>query len=330
MSTRMRLLMLAALLLLCAATSLMAGAHWLSPVDIWHAVWMPSATNVEDLLIRTTRISRTVLAITVGASLAVAGGILQTLTHNPLASPGILGINAGALFVVVLIATFGGFGISWSPYAGAFLGAAVAAAIVWWLAMHRATSASPLRLILAGAALAALFSAFTQALLVIDQQGLDAALFWLAGSVSGRPLDTAWPLVVIAAIGLLLSAPLLRDLNVLSAGDTVAASVGVRLRRLQALAIGAIVLLAGASVALAGNIVFIGLIVPHIARRLLAADLRVWLPGAALLGAILTLGADIAARLLIQPGEIPIGVMTALIGAPLFIILVRRQRNAHV
>ncbi|WP_348766753.1 iron ABC transporter permease [uncultured Salinisphaera sp.] len=328
MNTPQRLFALVVVLIGCAVVSLMAGVHWMSPADIGHAFWMPSATNVDDLVIRTTRLSRTVLAIVVGASLAVAGGILQTLTHNPLASPGILGINAGALFAVVLIATTDVLAAHLNPYAGAFAGAAIAAAIVWWLAMRRQT-ATPLHLILAGAALAALFGAMSQALLVIDQQGLDTVLFWLAGSVSGRSLDTVWPLIGIAVLGLLLSAALLRDLNLLAAGDTIAAAVGIRLPRLQAMAIAVIVLLAGASVAMAGNIVFIGLIVPHIARRLLGVDHRRWLPGAAVIGATLALIADIVARLLIAPGEVPIGVMTALIGAPVFIALIRRQATAH-
>lgn len=328
MSRSHALLGLVALLIGAALASLMAGVQWMSPADIGHAFWAPSATNVDDLVIRTTRLSRTVIAMTVGASLAVAGGILQTLTHNPLASPGILGINAGALLAVVLIATTAPLAANLNPYIGAFAGAAIAAAIVWRLATYRQTSA-PLHLILAGAALAALFGAISQALLVIDQQGLDTVLFWLAGSVAGRSLETVSPLIAVAVIGLLLGMPLLRDLNLLATGNTVAAAAGLRLRRLQMLAIGVIVLLAGASVAMAGNIVFIGLIVPHIARRLLGADHRIWLPGAALIGAILALIADIAARLLMAPSEVPIGVMTALIGAPVFIALVRRQGRAR-
>ncbi|MES1947840.1 ABC transporter permease [Salinisphaera sp. C84B14] len=328
MNTPQRLFALVVVLIGCAVVSLMAGVHWMSPADIGHAFWMPSATNVDDLVIRTTRLSRTVLAIVVGASLAVAGGILQTLTLNPLASPGILGINAGALLAVVLIATIDSVAAHLSPYIGAFVGAAVAAAVVWRLASYRQTAA-PLHLILAGAALAALFGAISQALLVIDQHGLDTVLFWLAGSVAGRSLDTVWPLIAVAIIGLLVGIPLLRDLNLLATGNTVAAAAGLRLRRLQMLAMGVIVLLAGASVAMAGNVVFIGLVVPHIARRLLGADHRIWLPGAALIGMILTLMADVAARLLMAPSEVPIGVMTALIGAPVFIALVRRQGRGH-
>lgn len=321
--SRLGLLTLA--MLGAALLSLMAGHQWLSPMDVWHAMWSPSATNVNDLLVRTTRLSRTLVAITVGASLGVAGGILQTLTRNPLAAPGILGINAGGLLAVIVTITLVSGAPGWLAPAAAFLGAALATAVIWWMAMRGPEQSGPLRLILAGAALTALFHAFSQAMLVVDQQGLDSMLFWLAGSLSGHSVADIWPLMLIASVALMGCGPWLRDWNVLAAGDSVAVGAGISLRRLQWVSVVLIVLLAGASVAMAGNIAFVGLIVPHIARRLLIADHRIWLPGAALIGATLLLLADIVGRLVILPGEVPIGVMTALVGAPIFLMLVRRQ-----
>ncbi|OLO05426.1 MULTISPECIES: iron ABC transporter permease [Salinicola] len=326
----LRLVALVLGLLAALVLSLMAGAHWLSPIKVWHALWSPSATDIDDLLIRTTRLTRTLVALVVGAGLGVAGGIMQTLTRNPLASPGLLGINAGALFVVVLLVTLGSTLPIWAAGAGAFVGAGLAAAMVWWIAMRRSSQAGPLRLILAGAALTALFHAFSQALLVIDQQGLDSVLFWLAGSVSARPLSDIWPLMLLSMVALSACWPLSRQWNVLAAGESVAVGAGVAIGRLQGASVVLIVILAGAAVAMAGNIAFVGLIVPHVARRLAGSDHRHWLPAAALVGATLLLLADIAARTLILPGEVPIGVMTALVGAPLFMGLVRRQGDVNV
>ncbi|MDH4572825.1 FecCD family ABC transporter permease [Salinicola acroporae] len=316
-------------LVLVMSVSLTAGPQWFGFGELWHALWSPSPTNVDDLLIRTTRLPRTLLAAVVGASLGVAGGIMQTLTRNPLAAPGLLGVNAGALFAVVALATMGGGLPAAVANLGAFVGAALAVALVWSLAMRRGPTAGPLRLLLAGAALTALFHAFSQALLVVDQQGLDSVLFWLAGSVAGRPLTDTWPMLILALVALLACVPWLRQWNVLAAGEAVAVGAGVSVRRLQLASITLIVLLAGASVSMAGNIAFVGLIVPHIARRLATPDHRHWLPLAALIGAVLLLCADIAARTLIPPGEVPLGVMTALVGAPFFMLLVRRQGVRH-
>ncbi|MBZ9558627.1 MULTISPECIES: iron ABC transporter permease [unclassified Modicisalibacter] len=324
-----RLCLLIAALVGAVLLSLMAGARWLDPLTVGQALWAPSPTDVDALLVRTTRLSRTLVALAVGAALGVAGGIMQTLTRNPLASPGLLGINAGALFAVVVLVILGGALPGWLANVGAFAGAALASLLVGWIAMRRPGESSPLRLILAGAALTALFQAFSQALLVIDQQGLDAVLFWLAGSVSGRPLADVWPLMLLALAALLACGPCLRPWNVLAAGEAVAIGAGVAVRRLQLVSIVLVVALAGSAVTMAGNIAFVGLIVPHVARRVSTPDHRHWLPVAALLGAILLLLADVAARTLILPGEVPIGVMTALVGAPVFMALVRRQGAAH-
>ncbi|MCM2131926.1 FecCD family ABC transporter permease [Larsenimonas rhizosphaerae] len=324
-----RLVMMLVLLLASLWLSLMAGAVWYGPSTVGHALLSASPTDVQGLVIRTTRVPRTLVALVAGACLAVAGGVMQTLTRNPLASPGLLGVNAGALFVMVmLVSLWPGAGVSlW--YGGAFAGAALAALLVWAVAMRGQASGGPLKLVLAGAAITALFTSFSQAMLVIDQQGLDTVLFWLAGSVAGRPLAEVTPLMGVALVALFACRPLARSMNVLAAGEAIARGVGVGVARLQLLMVVLVILLAGSSVAMAGNIAFVGLIVPHIARRLLPVDHRIWLAGCALMGATLLLLADVIGRTVILPREIPIGVMTALIGAPLFITLVRRQGGGH-
>lgn len=323
------LLSLGLLLLTAMLVSLMAGPQWFGPATVWQALFHPSALSVEDLLIRTTRLPRTLVAVVVGAGLAVAGALMQTLTRNPLASPGIVGINAGAMFAVVVLVSMFPHAALWAWYGGALVGATLAAVLVWAMAMRGQSPGGPLRLVLAGAALTALFNAFSQALLVIDQQGLDTVLFWLAGAVSGRPLTQLWPLMVVTLVALAACWPLTRSMNALATGEAMARSLGVPVHRVQTAMVVLVVALAGACVAMAGNIAFVGLVVPHMARRLLPSDHRLWLPGCALLGATLLLLADVVGRCVLLPREVPVGVMTALIGAPLFIVMLRRQGGRH-
>lgn len=319
-----KLAVAAACLLACCMLSLSIGARWIAPPSVLGALLHGDPSNIDHLLVSTTRLSRTVTAVIVGASLAVAGALMQAMTRNPLASPGLFGINAGATFALILCLSL--FSISspeqwlWS----AFIGAAVAGALVWLVGNLGQGALNPLRMVLAGAAITALFTAFSQALLVIDQQGLDTVLFWLAGSLSERSLASAQPFIACALVGLLAACLLGGQVNVLNAGVQIAVGLGQRtgLIRLQLGVL--VVMLAGSAVALAGSIGFIGLIVPHVVRRLIGIDHRALLPGCALLGAALLLVADMLARVVILPQELPVGVMTALFGAPFFIALARR------
>ncbi|RNM04209.1 FecCD family ABC transporter permease [Dickeya undicola] len=311
-------------LLVLAVLSLMVGPIWISPSQVLGALWHPDPLNVSHILVTSTRLSRTLIAIVVGASLAVAGALMQVLTRNPLASPGLFGINAGAMFfLIVCVSLFPKVAMSvwlWS----AFAGAAVAGCLVWLIGTMGKGSLNPLRMVLAGAALTAMFAAFSQAMLVVNQEGLDTVLFWLAGSVADRELATVLPLMgycLVALVGALL---LSGQVNVLNAGEAIARGLGQRTGRIRLLMSLLVVALAGGAVAMAGSIGFIGLIVPHMARKLLPADHRWLLPGCALLGAALLLLADILARVVIVPQEVPVGVMTALFGAPFFIVLLRR------
>ncbi|MEQ9969242.1 iron ABC transporter permease [Pectobacterium carotovorum] len=312
------------LLLLSIVASLMLGQSTISFSAVFNALFHYDPQQIDHILVLTTRLSRTVIAIVVGASLAVAGALMQALTRNPLASPGIFGINAGAMFAIVLLSSLFTFSsqiaLAWTAY----LGAAVAGVMVYVLGTLGNARSSHLRIVLAGAAISALFISFTQALLVINQDGLDSMLFWLAGSVSGRSLSMLLPLLPYFVIALFLALLLARHLNILVAGDEIAKGLGQRTVLVRALSGLCVIGLAGGAVAIAGNIGFVGLIVPHIVRRVLSADHRWLLPGCAIFGATLLLLADVASRLLIVPQEVPVGAMTALLGAPFFIYLARR------
>ncbi|RSV87642.1 iron ABC transporter permease [Klebsiella aerogenes] len=324
MSNGMKLLLATGGLSLLMLLSLMVGGRWIPPSQVMAALLNPDALNVNHILVATTRLSRTLMAVTVGASLAVAGVLMQALTRNPLASPGLFGVNAGATFFVILFSSLFSLhtpgGWLWS----AFAGAAIAGALVWLIGNMGQGSLSPLRIVLAGAAITALFSAFSQALLVVDQEGLDTVLFWLAGSLSERSLPLVLPLVGGCLAALLAAFAIAGQVNVLNAGDEIATGLGQRTGMIRALMSLIVIILAGSAVALAGSIGFIGLVVPHMVRKGLAIDHRWLLPGSALLGAGLLLLADMLARVVILPQEVPVGVMTALFGAPFFIMLARR------
>ncbi|ABC30203.1 ABC-type Fe3+-siderophore transport system, permease component [Hahella chejuensis KCTC 2396] len=318
--------LLLALLVLAAAFSASIALGQISmPLSVVMDAFIafdPGST--EHIIVTTTRLSRALTALCVGSALAVAGALMQALTRNPLASPGIFGVNAGALFAIALSTTL--FSVpSLQHYIWiAFAGAAVAGTLVYCLSALGRDGLTPVRTVLAGAAITALFVSFTQGLLVINQEGLDSILFWLAGSVAGRSLDLVAPVAPFILFAIVASMALGRHINVLMSGDEVAKGLGQRTVILRLLMGALIIGLAGAAVAIAGNIVFVGLIVPHMVRAWLGADYRWVLPGCAVLGAVLLLSADVAARFLIPPQEVPIGVMTALLGTPFFIYLARR------
>lgn len=312
------------LLLVCSVASIALGAVAL-PLPTIYTAFTAFDGSSEHLIVRTVRLPRTLAGVTVGGALAVAGSIMQGLTHNPLAAPDILGIDAGAALAVVVAINFFNGG-SLSVYAGsAFLGAGIAALIVYLLGSLGRSGLTPLKLTVAGAALTAFLSSLTTGILVINQRTLDEIRFWLAGSVAGRDLNLLVQVLPYIAVGLLLALILSKQLTTLALGEDVAKGLGQQTAWVKVAATVSIVLLSGSSVAVAGPIGFIGLVVPHVVRFLVGVDYRWILPYAALAGAILLLLADIAARLIIQPQEIPVGIMTALVGAPMFIYLARRR-----
>lgn len=275
----------------------------------------------DAIVITQMRVPRTVLGIVVGAALGLAGAVMQGLTRNALAEPGILGINYGASFAVVSAIYLLNLAAPSQYVPFAFAGAAVAAALVWVLGRG---GAGPLRFILGGAVLAALLESWTSAVLMADQRTLDIARFWLAGSLVNRGLSIlAWtgPLLAIGAIIAFSLAP---ALNALALGEETAQALGVNVARVRLTGTVAVVLLSGGAVAVAGPIVFVGLVVPHLVRLLAGPDHRWLLPGCLIVGPVLLLAADILGRLLLPPTEIEVGIVTAFVGAPILAVLARR------
>lgn len=310
------------LLVLSLLASVRFGAADVGTVEVIRAFTAYDGSQ-SDVIIRTLRVPRAIIAALVGASLAVAGAIMQGLTRNPLAEPGILGINAGAALAVV-----GGiflFGISsLSGYAiFAFVGAGVTAAAVYGLGSLGRGGMSPMRVTIAGAAMMTLLTSLTTAVLIVNRQTLEQIRFWLAGSVAGRDLDLLLQVLPYMAAGLLLALAMARQITTLALGDDVAIGLGQRTGLTKAAAAVAVVLLAGSAVAIAGPVAFVGLIVPHLVRFFVGVDYRWILPYAAVVGAILLVWSDVASRLVLSPQEIPVGVTTALVGAPFFIYLAR-------
>ena len=316
----------ALLLLVCMACSLLFGVHTYKLADIWTAYARFDGSN-EQLILRTSRVPRTLIAAAVGASLAVAGTVMQVLTRNPLASPSVFGINSGAsLMIVVGLTAFGSSMTMGNMVWTAFLGAAAAAVCVFALGAGGG-GFEPIRLTLAGASIAAFASSVTSGLILLNKQSLDAALLWMIGSVSGRKLDHLMIVLPYMAAGLLIALLLSGSLNVMALGDDNARSLGQRLGLVRVLSAAAVVLLAGSAVAAAGPIAFVGLVVPHLCRHLTGSDHRWLLPYCALTGAILLVAADTVSRLILMPKEVPVGVAMALIGVPFLIRVARGRRH---
>lgn len=274
------------------------------------------------------RLERTALALAVGAALGLAGGCLQGLTRNPLADPGILGINAGACLAMVLAISVLGVS-SLSAYVWfAFIGAAVAAVLVHVVASLGREGATPVKLAIAGAAVTAAVSSWTSAVLLVDRQTMATFRLWQVGTVGGRGFEVLLTGLPFLAVGALLAVGGARVLNALALGDDVARGLGRR-TALDRLVIGvAVVLLAGTATALAGPIAFVGLMAPHAVRALVGGDYAVVLPLSALTGAVLVVLADTLGRVVLPPAEVQVGIMTALVGVPAFLVLIRRGRTA--
>jgi iron complex transport system permease protein len=323
--TRILSLAIAVLLLLLGIfASIAYGA-----ADISISQILTAFTNFDDstehIIIRTMRLPRTLIASMLGASLATAGVLMQGLTQNPLAAPGILGINAGAALAVVVMVF--GLGIS-SPFLitlVAFIGALLAVIAVYYLGSLGQGGATPLKLTIAGATLTALLSSITTGVLVLSERTLEEVRFWLAGSLAGLDFNLFLTVLPWMIVGLLTAFALSRQINVLSLGESIATGLGQQTGWIKLATASSIIILAGSAVALAGPISFVGLVVPHLARGAMGVDYRWVLPYAAVFGADLLVWADLAARWLIKPQELPVGVMTAMLGAPFLLYLVRWQ-----
>jgi iron complex transport system permease protein len=318
------------LLTLAAFASIAFGTRSIAFGTVWDALFHYDRTIEDHLIIRTLRVPRTVVGLGVGGALGLSGAVMQGVTRNPLADPGILGIEAGASLAVVVgihtfgVATLGGY--VWF----AFAGAAAASLAVYTLGSLGRGGATPVKLALAGAALAALLSSLTSAVLLLDVETLDQFRFWVVGSLAGRDGDVALQVTPFLVVGAVLALASARSLNTLALGEDVARSLGQRVQLARAVSAFSVVILCGAATAAAGPIGFVGLTVPHVARAVVGPDYRWILPWSLVLGPTLLLGADVVARLVARPGELQVGIVTALVGAPFFIALVRRRKLAEL
>ncbi|MGW3648383.1 FecCD family ABC transporter permease [Streptomyces sp. NPDC000878] len=314
------------ILVLVALASIAIGAKELSLEQVWHGLFQDSGTY-GDVVVG-ERVSRTLLGLLAGAALGLSGAVLQALTRNPLADPGLLGINAGASAAVVTAITF--FGVtSLGGYVWfAFLGAAAVGALVWFLGGGR--GATPVRLALAGTAISAALYGYLQAVMITDDAALSRMRFWTVGSLASATDDTITQVLPFIVVGTVLALCLARPLNAVAMGDDTARALGANLNRTRALSMAAATVLCGAATAACGPIVFVGLMVPHVVRSFTGPDLRWILPYATVLSPVLLLGADVIGRIVARPAELQVGIVTAVIGGPVFIFLVRRRRTAQL
>ncbi|GAA2573596.1 iron chelate uptake ABC transporter family permease subunit [Streptomyces fimbriatus] len=320
------LLVSVVILVLVALVSLAVGAKDLSLGQVWHGLFEDTG-SYSDVVVA-DRLSRTVLGLLVGAALGLSGAVLQALTRNPLADPALLGINAGASAAVVTAITF--FGItSLSGYVWfAFFGAAAVGALVWFLGGSR--GATPVRLVLAGTAISAALYGYIQAIMILDDAALGRMRFWTVGSLASGSDSTITQVLPFLLAGCALALALARPLNAMAMGDDTAKALGANLNRTRALSMLAATVLCGAATAACGPIVFVGLMVPHVVRSFTGPDLRWILPYAALLSPVLLIGADVIGRIAARPAELQVGIVTAILGGPVFIFLVRRRRTAQL
>ncbi|MFF9794079.1 FecCD family ABC transporter permease [Streptomyces bacillaris] len=323
------LLVLAGLLLFLVALSTWIGAKDTSLGQVWTAIWNDDGSYATDV-IRQLRLPRTLVGLMTGAALGVAGAVMQAVTRNPLADPGLLGVNAGASAAVVFgigVIGLAGFGsLVWFS----FVGAALTTVIVYVLGASGRAGPTPVRLALAGAAVSASLSGVIAGLTVFDSATYDYLRFWMVGSLAGREPQLVVQLLPFIVVGLVIALLLARSLNSLALGDELGRALGARIARTRLAAVVVVTLLCGASTAAAGPIAFVGLVVPLVARWLTGPDLRWALPYSMLLAPVLLLVSDIIGRVALPGDELEVGAVTAVIGAPVFIAMVCRRKEASL
>jgi iron complex transport system permease protein len=323
-SRALGLVLAAALLAAACIASLAIGTENVDLTTVWHAV-----TDYRDVgdqwIVHDLRIPRTVLALLVGLALGLSGTLIQSVGRNPLADSEILGINSGAsLFIVGAIAFLGMSGI-WTYIWFGFAGALFAMALVYLVGMTGRATATPVRVLLAGVAVGAVMDGMGYVVRLRYPRAFDNMRFWDAGALDGRPLDVSLAIAPFVAVGLVLCVVVARSLNITALGDDLAKSLGGSVIRTQVLSLVAVTVLAGAATAGAGPIGFVGLMVPHAVRRFTGPDWR-WILGyATVVAPTLLLAADILGRVVIRPAELPAGIVTAFVGAPVLIWLIRRR-----
>jgi iron complex transport system permease protein len=307
--------------------SIWVGTKGIPITATWQLLWHNDG-SANAIIVHDYRIPRTLLGILVGTALGVSGALMQALTRNPLADPGLLGVNLGASTGVVVAVAFLGVGSVLGYVAFAFAGAALATLVVYVLGSSGRGLATPDRLVLAGAAMTAVLYAFNTASLLMDPEAFDEFRFWNVGSLAGRPLDVVLTVAPFILAGLVLALTLIRPLNALGMGEQVGKALGARIGLTRVLGAVAVTLLCGAATAAAGPIGFIGLAVPHVARMIVGPDQRWVLPYSLVLAPTLLLLADTLGRVVVAPSELQVGIVTAVLGAPVFIALCRRRKLA--
>ncbi|PRB72784.1 iron ABC transporter permease [Arthrobacter sp. MYb213] len=318
------LLTLLAILVLLGAASVMIGSRSVAFEDLLAGL-AGNTENISQAAI-VKRIPRTVLALVVGAALGLSGAVMQAVTRNPLADPSILGVNMGAALAVVIGITYVGINTAHGYIWTAILGAGLAAVFVYVVGSLGRGGATPLKLALAGAATSAALASFVTAISLPRGDLADLIRSWQIGGVGGATFENVAPMLPFLAAGLLLAMLSANSLNSLALGDELAAGLGEKVMVVRVIAALAAVVLCGAATAVAGPIGFVGLVVPHLCRLLIGVDQRWLLPFSAVAGAALLILSDIIGRVIAQPGELDVGILTALIGAPVFIVIVRRSK----
>lgn len=306
--------------------SISVGAASVDFVTVWTAVFRPNLSLTPHQIIQEIRLPRALMGVLIGASFAVAGAMMQGMTRNPLASPGLMGLNAGANFflvvALVITPTLGFTGLVILSFAGAAFGAA----IVYGIGSLSRGGLTPVRLALAGAAVAALLGSLSSGLVIYFDIAQDL-LYWYAGGIQGinwRQVTLVSPWWVVGMLG---GIAISREITVLSLGEEVAQGLGQRTAFVKFIGSVLVLLLAGIGVAVGGPIAFIGLVVPHIARFLVGLDYRWLIPASALMGGLLLTLADLVARVIVAPFEAPVGAIMSLIGVPFFLYLARQDKR---
>lgn len=312
------------ILLAAVLLSLLVGSRALDPATVLHALLDPQPTP-DHAVVWDSRVPRTLVGLAAGSALGVAGALIQGLTRNPLADPGILGVNAGAAFFVVLGAGIGGVASTAGSLLFAFAGALAATVVVYLIGTGGRRSVDPIRLTLAGVAFGAVLTGITTALTLVLPHAFDRLRAWHIGTIDVRSVEPAAVITPFVLLGIGLALVASRGLNALALGEDVAAGLGAVAWRTRLLAIVAITLLAGSATAVTGSIGFLGLVVPHLARRLCGPDQR-WVVGLSVVMApTLLLLADVLGRVVL-PQELEVGVVTAFLGAPVMVALARQRR----
>jgi len=310
-----------ALLLICVL-SLAIGALPLSPAMVWHGLTDPASTAYP--VVHQLRLPRTLLGLLAGIALGLAGAVMQALTRNPLADPGLLGVNAGASAAVVTATAFLGVGSIGGYIWFALAGAALVSVLIY--VIGGGGTSTPVRLALAGTAVSAALYSYVAGVELLDTDALDRMRFWTVGSLADADPKTVARITPFVLVGIVLALCSAKPLNALAFGDEAATALGGRPALTRVVAICAIVLLCGSATAACGPIVFVGLMIPRLAARIAGPDLRWVLPYSAVLGPVLLLGADILGRVLVRPAELEVGILTAVIGGPVFLFTVAGRR----